>query len=404
MIDTNGYRQELSAELENILQFWMTHMADNERSGFYGSIDSNNVADNTAPKGLVLNARILWTFSAAYNFTQDKKKYLPVAKRAYLYLIDHFIDKEYGGLYWSVDAAGHPLDTRKQVYGLAFYLYGLSEYFCAVKEPGLLEQAVRLFRLIEEKSFDAERKGYYEAFARDWQVLPDMRLSDKDANEKKTMNTHLHVIEAYANLYKQWPDALLRKRIMQLLEVFVDYMIDKNTGHLLLFFDEAWNLKPDVLSYGHDIEAAWLLQHCAEIIGDSHWIKKMKACALRITDAAAEGLDADGGLWYEYNPAAQHLIKEKHWWPQAEAMVGFFNAWQLSSEDKYLQQSFNSWQFIKKYVRDSTRGEWVWGVNADYSVMQNKDKAGFWKCPYHNGRACIEMLIRLQPTVAVRNE
>ena len=402
MIDLQAYTEELNAELANILQYWMSHTVDNERGGFYGSINHNNIADKTAPKGLVLNARILWTFSAAFNSTREEK-YLAIAKRASTYLSDYFTDSTYGGMYWSVDAEGRPLETRKQVYGIAFYLYGLSEYYQAVKDPGLLEQAIQLFRLIEEKSFDNSRKGYYEAFARDWQHLQDMRLSNKDANEKKTMNTHLHVIEAYASLYKQWPDALLRKRIIQLLEVFDEYMIDKNTGHLLLFFDEVWTLKPDVVSYGHDVEAAWLLQQCAEIINDSSWIKKMRVHALRITEAATEGMDADGGLWYEYNPASHQLVKEKHWWPQAEAMLGFFNAWQLGGDAKYLQLSYNSWHFIKNHIRDTSQGEWVWGVNADYSVMGSQDKAGFWKCPYHNGRACIEMMARLQHTAAVKN-
>ena len=351
MIDLQTYCRELQAEFENILQYWMLHTIDNEQGGFYGSLDNNNTVQAAAPKGVVLNARILWTFSAAFNFTEDTK-YIAVARRAHQYLSAHFSDREYGGLYWSVDAAGYPLNDRKQVYGMAFYLYGLSEYYEAVKEPAILEEAIQLFRLIEEKSFDRERKGYYEAFARDWQSLPDMRLSDKDANEKKTMNTHLHVVEAYANLYKQWPDQLLRQRIMQLLEVFDEHMIDKNTGHLLLFFDDNWQLKPDVVSYGHDIEAAWLLQQCAEIIQDEEWMNKMKKYALRITGAAMEGLDTDGGLWYEYDPAKDHIIKEKHWWPQAEAMLGFFNAWQLSGKEVYLQASLRSWEFYKAiYLR-----------------------------------------------------
>lgn len=401
MTDLNAYRQELAAELDSILQFWMTCSPDEARGGFYGSVNHNNNSNATAAKGLVLNARILWTFSAAFNFTHEKK-YLATAERAFRYLSDYFTDKEYGGMYWSVEADGYPLDTRKQVYGMAFYLYGLSEYFQAAGDPRLLQEAIQIFRLIEEKSFDAEQKGYYEAFARDWCHLPDMRLSEKDANEKKTMNTHLHVIEAYTNLYRYWPDALLRERIMQLLEVFEEHMIDRNTGHLLLFFDEEWNLRPDVVSYGHDIEAAWLLQHCAEIIGHISWQEKMKAHSLRITDAAIEGLDTDGGLWYEYNPLSQQLIKEKHWWPQAEAMVGFANAWQISGQEKYLQLSVNSWHFIKKYLRDNNKGEWVWGVTADYTVMDDKDKAGFWKCPYHNSRACMEMITRLQRAVSAK--
>ncbi|MEO5593847.1 MAG: AGE family epimerase/isomerase [Chitinophagaceae bacterium] len=394
MIDLKKYSLELTAEFKNILQYWMTHTIDASLNGFYGSIDNDNIINKDAAKGLVLNARILWAFSAAYNFTHEKK-YKAIAERAYLYLLNHFTDKEYGGVYWSVDAAGNMLSNRKQVYGHAFYLYGLSEYYQATQDPQVLEQAVQLFKLIEGKSFDKKGKGYFEAFARDWRPLPDLRLSEKDANEKKTMNTHLHIIEAYANLYKQWPDQLLRERIIQLLEVFNDYMIDKKTGHLLLFFDENWKEKPDVISYGHDIEAGWLLQQCAEIIDDTVWIEKMKAHAVEITKAAAEGIDTDGGLWYEYKPAESQLIKEKHWWPQAEAMLGFFNAWEITGNENYLQSSYGSWDFIKKYIRNKGRGEWVWGINEDHSVMSEKDKVGMWKCPYHNSRACLEIITRL---------
>ncbi|MEO6316644.1 MAG: AGE family epimerase/isomerase [Chitinophagaceae bacterium] len=393
-MDIKNYKQELAAELRQLLAYWMDHSIDKKLGGFYGSIDQNNSINAEASKGAVQNARILWTFSAAYNFTGDKK-YLPVAERAYAYLIDHFTDKVYGGVYWSVDALGNPLNQRKQIYGLAFYLYGLSEYYQGVKEPLVLQQAVALFKLMEEKSFDAIHKGYFEAFARDWQPLLDLRLSDKDANEKKTMNTHLHVIEAYATLYKQWPDDLLRNRIVQLLQVFDEHMIDKKTGHLVLFFDEYWKEKPDVISYGHDIEAAWLLQQCAEIIKDEQWIDKMKHYAITVTRAAMQGLDADGGLWYEYDTAGNHLVKEKHWWPQAEAMVGFFNAWEITADANYLHASLNSWQFIKKWIRDDVHGEWFWGVNEDHTVMKENDKLGFWKCPYHNSRACMEIIKRI---------
>jgi len=394
MIDTEKYCRELDAELKNILQYWMAHTIDAGHGGFYGCIDNDNTINTTAPKGIVLNARILWTFSAAYNYTRDKK-YLAIAERAYQYILTHFTDKEYGGVYWSVDASGNRLNDRKQVYGLAFYLYGLSEYYQAVQDPQVLDKAIHLFKLIEAKSFDAKRKGYFEAFARDWQPLPDLRLSEKDANEKKTMNTHLHVIEAYTSLYKQWPDELLRNRIVGLLEIFDEYMIDKNTGHLVLFFDENWKEKPDVISYGHDIEAAWLLQQCAEIISDDYWQHKMKKYAIQITNAAMEGLDKDGGLWYEYDPAKDLLIKEKHWWPQAEAMLGFFNAWQVSGKTDYLQLSLSSWGFVKQFISDREGGEWVWGVNEDHSIMKGKDKVGLWKCPYHNSRACMEIIKRI---------
>jgi mannobiose 2-epimerase len=252
-----------------------------------------------------------------------------------------------------------------------------------------------LYNSIEEHSYDAKHKGYLEAFTRDWKDADDLRLSSKDANEKKTMNTHLHIIEAYANLYKVHPSEELKNKIVELLELFNASFINKKTFHLKLFFDESWDEKPNVISYGHDIEAAWLLLQCAEIIKHEAWIKIYTQHAIKIADAATEGLDKDGGMWYEYEPLHQILIKEKHWWVQAEAMIGFFNAYQIASNEKHLKHSLNSWQFIKQYISDDKNGEWFWGIKDDYSIMQNEDKAGLWKCPYHNSRACLEIINRI---------
>lgn len=388
------YKTDVQQELTNILNYWLTNTIDHEKGGFYGKVDNDNMADKNAPKGLVLNARILWTFSAAI-LLQPDERYTAMAARAFGYTQEHFYDSAFGGVYWQVDAHGKPLNTRKQVYALAFCLYGVSEYYAATKNSEALTMAIELFNVIETYSHDTQFGGYFEAFARDWKPLDDLRLSAKDANEKKTMNTHLHIIEAYSNFYKVWPNENLKQKIIGLLEIFDKYMIDKISGHLNLFFDEQWNIKPDVISYGHDIEAAWLLQQCAEIVTDEYWVNTMKQHAITIANAAAEGLDTDGGLWYEFEPASEHLVKEKHWWPQAEAMVGFFNAWQLTGDEKFLQQSFNNWLFTKKYIIDNTKGEWFWGVDENHNIMQGQDKAGFWKCPYHNARACMEIVKRL---------
>ena len=208
------------------------------------------------------------------------------------------------------------------------------------------------------------------------------------------MNTHLHILEGYSNLYHAWPDDLLKTKIGGLSQNFFEHIIDPATNHLKLFFDEDWNCKSNIISYGHDIEAAWLLQEAAETIADARMIERSKETAVKTAKAAKEGLDTDGGLWYEYEPAQNLLVKEKHWWPQAEAIVGFFNAWQVSGDNTYLQASLNAWDFTKKYIIDNELGEWVWGIKADYSVMTEKDKVGIWKCPYHNSRACIEIMQR----------
>ncbi len=384
----------MKVELSSILSYWQQYTTDTVNGGFYGKINNNNVPDITAAKGVVLHARILWTFAAAYNINRNKE-HLAIAARAFQYLTTCFKDKEYGGVYWSVTAQGEMLESRKQIYGLAFTIYGAGEYYAATHNEEALRFAKELYNTIEQYSFDSTYNGYFEAFARDWRPAQDLRLSAKDANASKTMNTHLHIVEAYANLYKVWKDEALKERIENLLYLFDKYFIDKQTGHLALFFDAEWNEQPDVISYGHDIEAAWLLQQCAVITGSEHWITVYRQHAQTIADAASEGLDKDGGLWYEYEPAHKGLIRQKHWWPQAEAMIGYFNAWQLTGKDAYLQHSINAWKFTQQYLLDTTNGEWFWGVDDAYNIMRDEDKAGFWKCPYHNARACMEVIKRI---------
>ena len=391
----------MQEELSAIVHYWQQHTVDNTSGGFFGKINNANEPEAYAAKGVVLHARILWTFSAAYSFTNNKEQ-LAIAERAFHYLIKYFKDMEHGGVYWSVDYKGIMLESRKQVYGLAFTIYGMSEYYAASRNETALAFAKELYYAIEQHSFDKQHNGYFEAFARDWQPLHDLRLSAKDANWSKTMNTHLHIIEAYANLYKVWKEEKLKKKIENLLFLFHLHFIDMSSGHLRLFFDDAWNEQPDVISYGHDIEAAWLLLQCAEITGNEAWIKRHQQHALAIADAAAEGMDKDGGLWYEYEPQHDKLIKQKHWWPQAEAMIGFMNAWQITGNEIYLQQSLNAWRFTQQYLLDKENGEWFWGVDDANNVMPGEDKAGFWKCPYHNARACMEVVKRVDTAMNIK--
>ncbi|MBW1654795.1 AGE family epimerase/isomerase [Flavobacterium quisquiliarum] len=387
-------KSELTTELDSILNYWSERTIDDQNGGFVGQIDFNDHIIANAEKGSVLNARILWTFSASYQITKNEN-HKKLAARAFEFLSAYFYDTQFGGLFWSINEDKTPKDTKNQIYALAFAIYGLSEYYVISKEEKALEIAKNLYQKIQEHSYDPVNKGYFEAFTRDWQPIEDLRLSAKDANEKKTMNTHLHIIEGYVNLYKVWKDEKLLEVIIELLETIEKYFINTKTGHLRLFFDENWKEKPDVISYGHDIEAAWLLQQCAEISGNETLIANYKKHAVQIAEATKEGLDTDGGLWYEYNPEKEELTAEKHWWPQAEALIGFYNAYQLTGKEEYLDIVYKNWKFIKKHIIDQQNGEWVWGVYPDYTAMK-KDKAGFWKCPYHNGRACIELIQRIQ--------
>ncbi|TWJ02341.1 mannobiose 2-epimerase [Mucilaginibacter frigoritolerans] len=393
-IQLSNFKCELNQELSRILSYWAAYAPDTDNGGFYGQIDNDNRVTPDAPKGSVLNARILWTFSAAYNHKPDPL-FMALAERAYQYIADYFMDDEHGGIYWSVDYKGNPLDTKKQVYAIAFTIYALSEFHMASGSEEAKQKAIDLFYLLVNKAYDPAQTGYFEAFTKNWTPIDDLRLSEKDENEKKTMNTHLHVLEGYTNLYRIWPDESLREHISILLNNFFDHFINHQTHHLALFFDEDWHSKSGLVSYGHDIEATWLLLEAAEVIEDKAMVEAIKKISMDIAEATIEGLDTDNGLWYEYEPANDHLVKEKHWWVQAEAMVGFFNTWQISGNEKYLNLAISNWEFVKSKILDKPKGEWFWGVNENGEIMLGEDKVGLWKCPYHNSRACIEIIKRI---------
>ena len=386
---------EMEKELHNILQYWQRFSVDYNHGGFVGRIDQDNQVHPTDPKGSVLNARILWSFSAAWQHTKNPD-HLALASRAFEYIRTFLTDPESGGLYWSVDYQGTMLDGRKQIYAQAFGIYGMSEYYRVTKDERALELALHWCRLIEKFSRDTLRGGYIDAFARDWSYLGDKRLSAKDENASKTMNTHLHIVEAYANLYEVWPSQNLKTAIIHLLELFDEKIINRSNHHLGLFFTDDWEMDTGIISYGHDIEAGWLLQSCAESIHETASIQTARRNAERITVAAMEGLDEDGGLWYEFNTKTGEKIFEKHWWPQAEALIGFCNAYQLTGNPLCKKALINNWHFIQNHILDTRQGEWLWGVGRYGKKMAGQDKVGIWKCPYHNSRACLQLVKRLK--------
>ncbi len=386
-------KKEMREILENnILSFWIEHMQDYEEGGFYGRMTGDGTLIKHAVKGGILNARILWTFSAAYRLL-EKPVYLETAKRAKDYFLSHFYDNEYGGVYWALDYKGLPADTKKQVYNLGFALYGLSEYYRATGDKEVLGYAIHLFETVETYSFDTDNNGYFEAFTREWDVIEDMRLSEKDANEKKTMNTHLHILEAYTNLYRVWQDEKLEKQLRNLIDIFTDKIINKGTGHLDLFFDEEWNRKSTVVSYGHDIEASWLIYEASLVLNDGSLISKVGDTLPSIISAAGEGLTPEGGMIYEKHSDTP-ADGDFHWWVQAESVVGYLNMYQYFNDKGALKKASRCWEFIKTNLIDREKGEWYWSIRHNGMVNREDDKAGFWKCPYHNGRMCMEVMER----------
>lgn len=407
--DLRLWQRELNQELKDILAYWERHAPDPTRGGFYGAVDYTNVAQPDAAKGVVLNARILWTFSAAARHTQHDD-YLPTARRAFDYLSAHFRDPQHGGVYWLVDAKGQPADDSKQLYGQAFALYGLSEYYRATRHEPALTFAKDIYQAMVAHAYDRAEGGYVEAFARNWTEAKAFAIARKENGERKTMNTHLHILEAFVNLLRVWPDRELTQQVRGLLDVFLTRIIDAKTHRMVLFQGQHWEPRRTGISYGHDIEASWLLYEAAEVLRQPDTLTKVRATAIAMARAALSGVDADGGMNYEYEgpdeklpqqrrdgsgqPNAARWNRERSWWVMAEAMVGFLNAYQLTKDARFLQQSFASWAFIKAHLLDTKGGEWFSGVDPAGKVLGNL-KISAWKCPYHNSRACIETMERI---------
>lgn len=380
---------------ENIIPFWLNRTVDNKHGGFYGKITNDHHAETEAPKSLILNTRILWTFSFLYNYKHDLDL-LIMAERAYNYFISHFIDPQNGGTYWLLDYKGNVIIDKKKVYGQAFSIYALSEYYKVTGEEDVLQRAIEIFYLIEKYHYDPENKGYFETCDSDWGITDEMRLSATDMNEKKSMNAHLHIMEAYSSLYKIWKDEKLENRLKELIELFLLKIINKETNHFKLFFDEKWNEKTRAISFGHDIEGSWLLIEAAENFQDFSLIGKVKESAIKLVDATMhEGFNKNFGICSKVNEDGS-IQSHTDWWQQAEAVVGLLNAYLIEKNEKYLHFAQKAWEFIENKFVDNEYGEWFYEISTDGKYNSSKYKVCEWKGPYHNGRACIEILKRLK--------
>jgi len=385
-------REELN---QNLLPFWLQHVVDYDRGGFIGAMSNDLTVDTDACKGLILNARLLWTFSAAYRHNHDLHL-RSLAERAYAYLEQCFWDREYGGMVWQVNPAGEKVDWQKKIYGQAFTVYAWVEYFRAFHVQSALEHAIALFKAIEQYSLDTKFGGYIEVCQQDWSAAEAARLSLKDLAEKKSMNNHLHVLEAYTNLYREWPDDQLRRQLLALINLFAQRILNRQNGHFDHFFNEAWESQSSSYTFGHDIEGSWLLWEAAQVLGDRDVLDSVREMTLGLARVTLEeGLDQDGGLFYE-GQAGRIIDDNKEWWPQAEALVGFLNAHELSGDREFFRAAQAVWEFIQNYLIDREFGEWFWRVDRTGRPDPKEPKVSEWKSPYHNVRACLEALQRLE--------
>lgn len=407
------YKKAFETELlSNILPYWIKYAVEKNGHGFYGAVDLNGNPVLEANKTSVLNARILWTFSeAAKNF--GKPEYAEMADKAYKVVTQDFEDKAFGGYFMELTSANAVANDIKHTYAQAFVIYALCKYYEFRNLPEVMEKIRNFFFLLEEKTKDQQNPGYIESFTREWKVYDKNRMADN--NEPKSMNTHLHILEAYAALYKVWKHDLVETRLTELLGLFIEKIIRKQ-GHFGIFFDLEFNeadASKGTCSFGHDIEGSWLLWEAAEILGNQEILDKLKPIVIKMVDNIERvAVDKDGGLFLESTRFGSHVKTNKHWWQQAETLVGFFNAYQLTGELKYWETVKLSWNFINTYLIDHQRGEWFTKLNRlgePFLVEPENDPSPYyrndwkidpWKCPYHNGRAMIEMIKRIEKIIS----
>lgn len=381
-----------SAEHEvrgDILPFWLAHARNPANQGFYGLVDDHLVAHPDAPRGELLTARILWAFSRAYQEYHDPQ-YLDMARWAYRDLTEHFVDRLHGGFFWTIGADGRPLDMEKLVYGQVFAIYALAEYHAATGDPAALRHATALFHLVDERAHDEVNGGYFDSYRRDWQRSARNMLGPAP----KTQNSTIHILEAFTQLLRVWPDPSLRVRERELIEILLDHVIDPNTHHLILYLSPDWRRLSDQISYGHDIELSWLITEAAGVLGDQQLIARTRQTALAIANVTlTQGINPLGGV---VNLADPHgwVDPKCDWWNQAEAVTGFLNAFQISGDPKFAAAALRSWHFVETCQVDHSQGEWFESVQPDGSPVPGHPKISLWKCPYHNSRSCFQVIER----------
>lgn len=376
--------------INDLIPFWQG-MQDDDFGGFYGYLGYDLVLDKQAVKGAILNSRILWFFSNAYTLLGEKSL-LASAEHAFRFLKEAAIDKEYGGIYWSLSYDGKPEDTTKHTYNQAFAVYALSSYYEASKDPEAIGLALELFHLIEEKCRD--EYGYLESFNRKFEPEENDKLSENGVVAEKTMNTLLHVFEAYTELYRVSHKECISEKLKYMLALIADKVYNKEAGRQEVFFDKTWHTLIDLYSYGHDIETAWLVDRGLEILDDPVYTRELSAITREITKNIYDRAYIDHSL---VNEAENGVVDTTRvWWVQAEAVVGFLNGYQRMPEEKrYLEAAQDIWNYIKEFMIDKRNGsEWYWALDKNRRPLE-KPIVEPWKCPYHNGRMCFEVIRRM---------
>ncbi|MDD4095194.1 MAG: AGE family epimerase/isomerase [Oscillospiraceae bacterium] len=375
---------------KTILPFWM-NLRDDARGGYYGYMSQDLVLDKKAEKGCILNSRILWFFSEAA-MALRRIDLLAYANHAYEFMRDHCIDRDNGGVFWSMNYDGTPLDVTKHTYNQAFAIYALSSYYRLTGDTAALSQAEELFRIIEARCTDSA--GYLESFTVDWQPESNEKLSENGILADKTMNTLLHVFEGYSGLFQATKDDTVGKAMKRILTIYTSKIYDSTQHRQRVFFDNNYNSIIDLYSYGHDIESSWLMDWGCALLNDDNLGSQISSVNLEMAKAVFETA-------YRFNSLANECDRGKVderriWWVQAEAVVGLVHLWRKQPEHLcYRDAAANTFRFILDHLADKRPGgEWFWAVDQYGVPVPDKPVVDLWKCPYHNGRMCMELISR----------
>lgn len=384
------YKETKDELLNHIMPFW--NELKDPRGGFYGYMDYNMVVDKNAIKGVILNSRILWFYSNIY-LTCKSEEALNNAKHAFKFLNSYCVDREKGGVYWALNYDGTPYDDMKHTYNQAFTIYGLASFYDATKNKEALRLAYEIFEVIETKCVD--EYGYTEAFDRSWNLIDNDQLSEDGYHADKTMNTLLHIIEAYTELYRVDKNEKVKEKLKEALLVCKNTVYNSDTKILGVFFDTKMNSIADIYSYGHDIEASWLIDRACEVLGDNDLTKEIAPMIAEIVDMVLKTAYDNGALNNQY--CRGNIDKTRVWWVQAESVVGFFNAYEKTGNQEYLEVALDIWNYIKDYLVDKREGsEWFWALDYTNKPIEGRPIVEPWKCPYHNGRMCMEIIKRYE--------
>lgn len=382
-------------EIKNHLQkqlipFWKS-LRDEQYGGYYGYMGMDGQIDKKAVKGCILNSRITWFFSQAYLLLKDET-ILEEARHGFEFLKKYCYDEKFEGVYWSLTYDGEPEDDTKHTYNQAFAIYALSSYYEATKDEESIQIAEKLYEVIEQKCKD--EAGYLEAFTRDFKPESNEKLSENGVMASRTMNTLLHIFEAYTEFYKVTKREDVANKLKWILDIMADKIYNPDLQRQEVFFDLNYHSLIDLHSYGHDIETAWLIDRGLEVLEDEEYEEKIRPIIKNLTkkiyDIAFDGYSVS-------NECEKGVVDtDRVWWVQAESIVGFLNGWQKEGKKDYYEAAEQIWEYIKtNIIQENLGGEWCWLINKDGRVYEEKPLVDPWKCPYHNGRMCIEVIRRL---------